>query len=96
MALQTFTPNEKMITRLTRHLFFLALISLCSFLLPSDIVHAQDKTIKIGYAHGLELFQENETLKQTLSALNHELKTSNLPLSLYRPLTRFRRLKNKN
>ena len=82
-----------MITRFTRHLFFLGLISLCPFLLSSDIVHAQDKTIKIGYAHGLELFRENETLKQTLRALQSRIKNVEFALISLSPINTLSEIK---
>lgn len=42
--------------------------------LASSFSSEKPQHIKIGYAHGLELFQENETLKQTIEALQSRIK----------------------
>ena len=53
---------NKMIVKLARKLFLLSGATLISLFLPLVSVSAKTDTIKVGYTHGLELFQENETL----------------------------------
>ena len=65
---------KKMIIRLAKNLFLLSRAAFFSLFLMLISAGAQAETVKIGYAHGLELFQENETLKQTLDALQSRIR----------------------
>lgn len=65
---------NKMIVKLARKLFLLSGATLISLFLPLVSVSAKTDTIKVGYTHGLELFQENETLKETVNALQSRIK----------------------
>lgn len=63
-----------MIIRLAKNLFLLSRAAFFSLFLMLISAGAQAETVKIGYAHGLEVFQENETLKQTLDALQSRIR----------------------
>ena len=54
---------------------------------------AQAETVKIGYAHGLELFQENETLKQTLDALQSRIRGVEFKLVSLSPINTLSEIK---
>lgn len=54
--------------------------ALSSFLIPVSSHSEEMKVIKIGYAYGLELYEENETLKNTLQALRSHIRGSEFQL----------------
>ena len=68
----------------TKCLLISCLLFILLTLPPHSSFSAEIKKIKIGYAYGLELYQENETIKQTLQALESriaEVEFQLIPLS---------------
>lgn len=56
------------------------MFALSTFLTPISSQSEEMKVIKIGYAYGLELYEENETLKNTLQALRSHIRGAEFQL----------------
>lgn len=84
---------NKMIVKLARKLFLLSGATLISLFLPLVSVSAKTDTIKVGYTHGLELFQENETLKETVNALQSRIKRVTFKLVSLSPINALSEIK---
>lgn len=56
------------------------MFALPTFLIPISSQSEEMKVIKIGYAYGLELYEENETLKNTLQALRSHIRGAEFQL----------------
>lgn len=82
-----------MIIRLAKNLFLLSRAAFFSLFLMLISAGAQAETVKIGYAHGLELFQENETLKQTLDALQSRIRGVEFKLVSLSPINTLSEIK---
>ncbi len=62
------------------------MFALSTFLAPLSSQSEEMKVIKIGYAYGLELYEENETLKNTLQALRSHIRGAEFQLVSLSPV----------
>lgn len=79
--------------RLAKNLLLLNWSTLFPLFLIFVSVSAQAEIVKIGYAHGLELFQENETLKLTLEALKSRIRGVEFSLVSLSPINTLSEIK---
>lgn len=88
--------QAKGLLRIINRCFGLLIFFITTNTLSVTSVFASPETIKIGYAYGLELYQENVTIKETLQALHARIKGVDFQLIPLSPLDTLSEIKEQH